>query len=218
MRRMLSAHDHLHVHEERSVPRRQSAQDVLIGRQAEILADIAAPGIAAAIWQRQPAPSFQTWIDRLPAAQLPDLRVTVPVDLAEAAVQTACSIARMPPGPNRETLAGDVGALALIYGQIMKVGYVQVRLDVSRGSMCPKFHLDNVRARLLCTYRGPGTQYVPEICKQNPDRVRAMGTGAVGLFRGAGWTPGEHCSLLHRSPAIQPGSGPRLLLVVDAAD
>ncbi|MCY6379939.1 DUF1826 domain-containing protein [Hoeflea prorocentri] len=217
MSQLLSGHNHGHTISNRPVARQQTAQDVVIGRQAEILADITAPGVGAAIWQRNPHTSFQTWIDALAVEQLPNLRVTVPVELAEEAVRTACKIAKTPPGPEQKMLAGDVGALALIYGDVMKTDYVQIRLDVSDGAMCPKFHLDNVPARLLCTYRGPGTEYVPEIHRQEPERIRTMNTGSVGLFRGATWASGERSSLLHRSPGAQAASGPRLLLVIDAA-
>ncbi|WP_419913692.1 DUF1826 domain-containing protein [Hoeflea sp.] len=195
----------------------QTAQDVLIGRQADILADVAAPGVGAAIWQRNRDAGFETWIDRLCAEQLPALRTTVSVHLAEEAVQAACDVAKLPQGPQRNMLAGDVGALALIFGQVMETGSVQIRLDVSDGVMCPQFHLDNVRARLLCTYRGPGTEYVPEVHRDDPRQVRAMNTGSVGLFRGAQWDSDVRSAILHRSPGVRQGSGARLLLVIDTA-
>lgn len=217
MSRLLSGHVHDLARSKRPAASLQTAQDVLVGRQAEILADIAAPGVAAAIWQRSLDASFQAWIDSLPAEQLPSLRVTVPVPRAKETIQTACDIAKVPQGQQRDMLAGDIGALALRYGQVMKTDYVQIRLDVSAGVMCPQFHVDNVPARLLCAYRGPGTQYVTELHRDDPDRIRTMTTGAVGLFRGAQWKSGEGSSLLHRSPAAQQGSGPRLLLVIDTA-
>lgn len=215
MSELLSGNDQALVNEPFS--RQRSAQNVLIGREAEILADIAAPGVGAAIWQRSPDPSFQKWIDGLPVEQLPRLRVTVPVPRTEQTIQTACDMAKVPPGPERDMLAGDVAALALIYSQVLNTDYVQIRLDVSSGVMCPQFHLDNVLARLLCTYRGPGTQYVLEFHRENPDRITTMNTGAVALFRGSRWVANERSSLLHRSPPAQQESGPRLLLVVDAA-
>lgn len=200
-----------------AVPRK-SARDVLIGRDADILADIHAPGIAATIWQRIPDPAFQTWIDSLPGDQLPELRTTVPVHLAETAVLAAFATAGTPPGAEQDTLASDVGALALIYCRIMKTQHVRIRLDVSGDVMCPKFHLDTVPARLLCTYRGNGTQYVPKVHQEDPRRIRNLRTGAVGLFRGEKWASEERCDLLHRSPVVTPEAGSRLLLAIDAAD
>ncbi|MHA7777341.1 DUF1826 domain-containing protein [Roseibium sp. M-1] len=198
--------------------RQGSAQDVLIGRDDDILLLIEAPGVAAAIWQRTPDPEFQSWIDALPANRLPEMRTTLPVALAGEAALAACRIAGMPEERWLNMLASDVGALAAIFGRIMKAEYVQIRFDVSDDAMCPKFHLDNVPARLLCTYRGDGTQYVPEVHQTNPARVRNMRTGAVGLFKGGKWPSEERCGLLHRSPAVHPHTGARLLLVIDVAD
>ncbi|MTH97183.1 DUF1826 domain-containing protein [Roseibium sp. RKSG952] len=197
---------------------RPAAGDVVIGRDADILSDVDAPGIAAAIWQRIPDPDFQNWIDALPAGQLPDLRTTVPVHLAEAALLSACGLAGMPDGPEQHRLASDAAALALIYSRILRCTHVRIRFDVSSGVMCPKFHLDNVPARLLCTYRGAGTEYVLENHQDDTRRIRSMRTGSAGLFRGRTWPGEERCRLLHRSPAVLAGSGPRLLLAIDTAE
>lgn len=215
MSQLLSDHDHRHAFSDTPVGPQQTARDVLIGRQDEILRDIALPGVAAAIWERKPDVSFQAWIDNLTADQLPALRIVVPVDQAEEAVRVACDSAKTPPGAERDWFIHDVAGLAGFFGDILKVDHIQIRLDIAAGKMCPSFHRDNVPARLLCTYRGQGTEYVPEQFRNNPDRVRMMKTGAVGLFRGSQWTSGEPCGLLHRSPPVQAESGPRLLLVVD---
>lgn len=191
------------------------ARDVIMGRDANILADVHAPGIAAAIWSRTPDAGFQAWLDALPARHLPELRTVIPFDVAEEAVQAACEAAGTPVGPERDMLAGDVGALALIAARVLDARQLRVRLDVARGVMCPRFHLDAVRARLLCTYRGPGTEYVPEGQEAEGRRVRRLRSGAAALFRGSLWPGMETTGLLHRSPAPEEGSGARLLLVID---
>ncbi|PLW77193.1 DUF1826 domain-containing protein [Cohaesibacter celericrescens] len=195
----------------------RTAGNVLIGREAEALQHIANQGIAAAIWQRKPASDFQGWVDGLPVEQLPELRITVPLDLVESAVQTACDIKQLPDGPERRLLAGDVAALADIFGKVMGVPNVQIRLDVDDQVMCPRFHIDNISARLLCTYRGPGTQYVATSERDKPNRIGQMTTGAAGLFRGKQWPSGEESTLLHRSPVNTNETGVRLLLVIDPA-
>jgi hypothetical protein len=195
-----------------------SASDVLIGREPDILPDIHAPGVAAAVWRRTPDPAFQSWIDDLDEALLPRLRTSVPVHMAETAVLTACGIAKTPPGPELDRFAGDVGALALMYCRIMETDHVRIRLDVTDETMCPKFHLDNVPARLLCTYRGEGTEYVAMRYEHDPRRIRHVQTGDAALLRGRNWPSEERCGLLHRSPPMTPGSRPRLLLVLDVTD
>jgi hypothetical protein len=34
---------------------------------------------------------------------------------------------------------------------------IGLRIHVLADTMCPRFHVDRVPVRLLCTYRGPGT-------------------------------------------------------------
>jgi len=195
-----------------------TAQDVIIGREPEILADIDLPGVAAAIWKRTPDRAFQDWLDGLSFERLPELRTTVPVHLAGAAVTMACEYSNMPACAGRDMLASDAAALAAMLAGITKVRMVRLRLDVSDEVMCPKFHLDNVVARLLCTYRGAGTDYVPVRAEGDPKRVRRVPRGSVGLFRGRQWPADETTGLLHRSPAVDASSGSRLLLVIDPAD
>jgi hypothetical protein len=69
---------------------------------------------------------------------------------------------------NRDVLASDIGALAVMMARILDVDHVRLRLDVADEVMCPKFHIDRVPARLLCTYRGAGTEYVPWALKRTP--------------------------------------------------
>ncbi|MCV0428916.1 MAG: DUF1826 domain-containing protein [Roseibium sp.] len=92
---------------------------------------------------------------------------------------------------------------------------MRIRFDIASQVMCPKFHLDAVPARLLCTYRGTGTEYVPENQQSDISRIQSIQTGSVALFRGATWPSGERTCLLHRSPAIGEGGKTRLLVVVD---
>ncbi|WP_434050961.1 MAG: DUF1826 domain-containing protein [Roseibium sp.] len=191
------------------------ARDVLMGRDPEILEDINRPGVAASIWARRCSHDFREWIDSLPMEQLPELRTVVPVHLAEAAAIAACEQVKLPPSPEREMLTGDAGALALIISKVLDVRQVRIRFDVSDEVMCPKFHVDNVPARLLCTYRGAGTEYVLAGAEENPERISKVPRGAVGLFRGGAWHGEERTGLLHRSPDPAAGSGPRLLLVID---
>jgi len=215
MRHLHSSPGHAHTSAAPLLNAPLEARDVLIGREPDILGDITAPGVAAAIWQRALDPVFEEWVGGLTIEELPELRVTVPVELAEEAVRTACAIARIPDGPAPKMLASDVGALAFIYGKVIDTKDVRIRLDVTDETMCPKFHVDNVAARLLCTYKGPGREYVIERHQTDKNRIRAMRAGAAGLFRGAKWASEERTSLLHRSPSVRPDTGPRLLLVID---
>jgi hypothetical protein len=99
--------------------------------------------------------------------------------------------------------------------------------------MCPKFHVDKVPCRLITTYTGAATEWLPHdpvnwrilgsnvptivgsepgICES--DDIEILETGAVALLKGESWEGNEGCGLVHRSPNIAEGSK-RLLLTID---
>lgn len=196
---------------------RTTARDVYTDGERAILKDIALPGVAAAIWRRRLEGGFQGWINGLPVEQLPEVRISVPVPAVAGIVQAACDDAGMPSCAERNWLVGDIATLADLYQRVLQMGPVTLRLEVAHDITCPKFHVDNVPARLLCTYRGSGTEYVAETGLEDPRRYRSMPTGAVGLFRGGQWPSLERCGLFHRSPMLASGETARLLLVIDPA-
>ncbi len=203
------------------------AAGVCIAERPEELDAIRQSGVGAAIWRRQPDTGFQAWIDALPPDQLPAMRAVVAPDRAAAAVEAACDINGTPEGPERERLVSDVAALAHAFAAIMSAvpgagaPWLRIRLDVIDGDACRKFHLDQVAARLLCTYRGAGTQYGLWRADGDPQRVFSLATGAAAIFRGARWpaqtTFGRELSgIVHRSPPLEGKGETRLLLVIDA--
>ena len=117
------------------------------------------PGCAAAIWQRAPLVPFQTWINTLEPAQLPSARLILRADAVRSAVSGICDGAGTPNGAERDQFLDDVAALAKVFAGLMATEWLRLRLDVVKTNACRKFHIDAVTARLVCTYRGTGTQY-----------------------------------------------------------
>lgn len=77
--------------------------------------------------------------------------------------------------------------------------------------MCPRFHVDHVPARLICTYAGPGSEWLTA-----PDAVQVeqLSTGYVAVLKGERWLGNEGHGLVHRSPAVPAGQR-RLMLTLD---
>jgi hypothetical protein len=123
----------------------------------------------------------------------------------------------MPGGVGRRMLEGDIAALATMFAQVMEVDMVQIRLDAVTGNACRKFHLDNVKARMLCTYRGRGTQFGVFQPDSDPNPIEELPVGYVGFFRGRMWTKADYSYIVHRSPPIDGTGETRLLLVIDTA-
>ncbi|NMM44065.1 DUF1826 domain-containing protein [Rhodospirillaceae bacterium KN72] len=181
----------------------------------DILNDIWLPGRAVTIWRRKPQPTFQDWIDAVAPDRLPQGRVTLTPDRAEDAVTVLCDQVGLAPSPNRSMLTGDIAALAAIFARVLSVDLVRLRLDVVQDNACTLFHADTVPARLLCTYRGRGTEYGVSDDGDAPRTVTSLPTGSVGLFRGLLFAKDEQTGIVHRSPPIEGAGETRLLLVID---
>jgi len=194
---------------------KNAAVGVCVSQTAEGLSTISKSGCAAAIWQRRPLPSFQSWIDDLGPEHLPEARViTSPNNVREVVLQI-CKAHGIPECSERQILADDAAALATVFNAIMPSLHFQLRFDVIKNNACRKFHIDAVTARLICTYRGTGTQYGISTDGEDPKRVFTVPTGSAMILRGTLWPEEPKSGLLHRSPPIEDTGETRLLFVLD---
>lgn len=190
------------------------ARAILQARAPSVLSRLGDQGIGAVLWQREPLPAFQDWIDGLPPERLPAVRSLVAVGAVESCVTAACCNAGTPEGAMRDMLASDIAALAVIMSELTHSPLLHLRLDVVTGDACRRFHVDHMVVRMLCTYRGAGTQFAVRGMEHSPHQAA---TGSVAILRGTDWPGSEPTSLLHRSPPIAGTGQTRLLLVIDPA-
>lgn len=199
--------------------KRETGRDADMGvgvvETPEELGSIARPGCAAVIWQRRPLSSFQSWVNGLAVERLPSARLILWPDCARAAIDEVCAVSGTPDGPERCRLVDDIAALVDIFAGVMRTPFVRLRLDRISDNACCKFHIDAVTARLICTYRGEGTQYGLSRNGIGPIRVLTVPTCAPILLRGSLWSDPPHPGLLHRSPPIDGLAQTRLVLVLD---
>jgi hypothetical protein len=175
-------------------------------------------GCAAALWQRQLSPKLQAWIDKLDPGKLPSTRIILKPQEARDFIAELFEESELPAGPEQDMLVADVARLTQIFSDFLDPPYLRVRLDVVTTDACRKFHIDAVTARLVCTYRGTGTQYGISSDGVEPDRVFTVPTGAPILLRGTLWTDNHPLKLLHRSPPIEGTGETRLVLVLDPVE
>lgn len=173
------------------------------------------PGTAATIWRRQTPREVQSWLDHLDPAVLPSGRTVVPTSAVAQTVQQMFDTSGLPRGSERDWLEADIVALSAIFADLMKAKSLRLRLDVVTTNACRKFHIDAISARLVCTYRGTGTQYGISGDGDEPKRVLTVSTGAPILLRGTLWPEQPASGLLHRSPPIEGTGETRLVLVLD---
>jgi hypothetical protein len=185
-------------------PRARTPRSVRAGPCAETLAAIRERGVALAIWRRTLAPALAAAVAGWAGERR---RLTLRPD--DAAAFTS----GLPP-----PLAVDIAQLVRRYAEIGGWREVEARLDVSSGVPCPRFHVDRVQSRLLCTYRGRGTQWLAAPGDPAASAVDAgieeLSAGDVAILKGsihADGTPG----MPHRSPPWTAEDGPRVLLVID---
>ncbi len=188
---------------------------VAVAQSPEGLSVIHSVDCAAAIWPRQPLRTFQSWIDALAPEHLPSARLILRPENVRDAASHICEICKTPDCAERALLIDDIAALAHIFAELMRVEHLLLRLDVVASNACRKFHKDAVSARLICTYRGTGTQYGFSTETGTPQRIYTVPTGSPILLRGSLWPEGSGANLLHRSPPIEGTGETRLVAVLD---
>lgn len=188
---------------------------------AEGLGAIARPEVELVIWRRSLPSRLQTWLERLDATLLPDIRLLVrPEDLVRA-MEPPLSDRGLPQGEMRAVLLRDVDDLVSAFTRIARTDLVDVRLQSVSGDACWKFHRDCVEARLLTTYRGPATEWVRPRHAEAALRAQKRFKGPiehlkahdVAIFKGSCADPGN--GIVHRSPPIAGTGRTRLLLCLN---
>ncbi|MEP2717488.1 DUF1826 domain-containing protein [Pseudophaeobacter sp.] len=188
---------------------------VSVTEMAEDLSVIHRHDCAAAIWNRAPMPEFQSWIDGLDPEVLPQVRLILRPDAVQRSVTHLLDSAQTPPCAQRDRLGEDISALADLFARIMRVRYIRLRLDVVQTNACRKFHIDAVTARLVCSYRGLGTQLGVMNGNAEPQPLVTVPTGAPVVLRGTKWPEYPRSDLVHRSPPIEGTGETRLIVVLD---
>lgn len=194
------------------------APEALLVDEAEGLGCIGWPGVALVIWRRPVPRALVRRVDAAAFEELPRARLE-----AVAAAEVGAALAHeLGAGAEAWTpLLADIAGLARLYGRLARVPTVRLRLEAIRDDACRRFHADQVRLRLLCTYRGPASEWIPRsavrtaedgfVAEPDPAAIRRLERFEVGLFAGA-LAP---LACVHRSPPLSGTGRDRLLLVID---
>ena len=154
-------------------------------------------------------------------SNLPEQRVLIRPRDVPSAVKGIFNECAMPVGDMRNLLAGDIHDLVSRFANITQSEFVDVRLERINHNSCWKFHRDNVEARLLTTYCGPATEWVPPLDAENAllqqkdftGPIEALQGNDVAIFKGSG--SGSGSGIVHRSPPIEGTGCTRLLLCLN---
>ena len=128
--------------------------------------------------------------------------------------------------PEVKVLLDDIYGLLELFKQVTKASSFRFFLATINNNMCRKFHTDINNLRMLCTYVGPGTLWLPEEAvdhkalraKANDivldkNLIQQVRTGDAVILKGALYPESE--AIIHRSPTIEETGNKRLLLRID---
>jgi len=189
------------------------------GPSPESLLEILHPAVNLAIWSRETPPTLRRALAAMTAAPFRAI-----AEAAPGAVVDALS-PQLPAATPAELLL-DIHGLAVAFATIAGQRSLRARLEVVTDDSCHRFHADAVRLRLLCTYRGAGTQWLAlpggaaaarVLGSRPPVPPEALGTGAVAILKGEAHPGQAGHGCIHRSPPMPPGAPARLLLCLDEA-
>lgn len=167
----------------------------------------------AVLWQRTLPQAVQDWLDQIPDTSLPSGRFRLAPTEISTCIETMFGEVGIANHAALSWLCRDAERLSLRVADLHSVSSVRLRVEAVIDNACSRFHIDNVVARLICTYRGPGTQL--SLCKTEADETETVPTGAPILLKGKQWPQDDDVALHHRSPPIEGTGMSRLVLVLD---
>jgi hypothetical protein len=199
-----------------------------LGNRSDVLHQILSPGVNLTLWQRPAQAAITRELSVLQASDLPDVRCSASLDSFDDDVSMLLQQQSLDPRTFKNWRA-DMCRLADIYFSVSDDRDVTLRLVTTKEDDCRRFHVDRTHLRLLCTYRGPGTEWLADA---QVDRL-AQSTGApnddiirfsepsqfepflVGVMKGDAYPGNAGRGLVHRSPPIAGSGQIRVLFCLD---
>ncbi len=198
------------------------------GNQSDVLYQILGPGVNLSLWQRSAQPAITRELSPLQASHLPDVRCPTSLGSIDDDISVLLQQQGLDPSGFKNWRV-DLRRLADLFFSVSEDRDVTLRLVTTDDDDCPRFHVDGTHLRLLCTYRGPGTEW---LTNEQVDRV-AQANGApnerivrfggpsqfeplwAGILKGDAYPGNAGQGLVHRSPPITNAGTVRVLFCLD---
>ncbi|AGA34807.1 protein of unknown function DUF1826 [Thioalkalivibrio nitratireducens DSM 14787] len=122
------------------------------------------------------------WFERAPVPAIPEYLQAVARRLASGRSRVVHADdelpdLELPDDAGKDALFAEIGWLTRVYTDLLGCPSVGLRIEVLDRPMCPRFHVDCTGIRLVCTWSGPGTEWLHDGWA---DRSR-LGPGSRGL-------------------------------------
>ena len=202
----------------------------VIGKSPEVFTDIYLEQINIVVWQRRLSDMLQADVTRFLVSN-PSFQISITVT-----PQNVLSRIRKFLGETSQLdLSKNISQLVGMFCCLFEIESVGLRLAVLDHPMCPKFHVDRVPCRLVTTYHGVATEWLPHhkvnraklygkgdrasdnqvgLYKSQND-IQQLCQGDVALLKGEIWDGNDNAGLVHRSPSLDGDQQLRLLLTID---
>ena len=201
------------------------------GEDPIVLTDIYNEGINIVTWHRDLPASLQSSVQKFLASN-PGFEATMTV----SPKNVSASISEAFGDVEQPDLVEDISELVHMFCDLFQLSNVGLRLSALDKAMCPKFHVDRIPCRLVTTYQGIATEWLPHAVVDrtklgtgsnglsdsesglypSESDIQQLACGDVALLKGEHWYDNEKAGLVHRSPSL-PNGGCRLLLTLDFA-
>lgn len=204
-----------------------------IAQNVSVLTDIYQEEVNIAVWNNQLSDQVIKNITCLmqEPSYLNVVIATTPESINNSIIECAPELS------DKKALCEYIALLVDIFCTLFELRAVGLRLTTLDTAMCPKFHVDKVPCRLVTTFSGIATEWLPDHnveraklgagSKGAPDEtsglmktsqdIQRLAIGDVALLKGEGWYNNENGGAIHRSPAIK-NNDKRLLLTLDFMD
>lgn len=195
----------------------------VFGHAPAVLGDALLEKVNLSVWQRQLPPHIAGFAQTLMALGEPLAEsLTIEPD-ANGEVETLALATAYRDIAGHAGFVADVAWLVRAFSSLVEARRIGLRLRILDKAMCPRFHVDHVPLRLITTYAGAGSEWLPEHAIPRhrlgdptvaPQGIERLLAGEVALFKGERWEGNEGAGIIHRSPQAAPGER-RLILTLD---
>jgi hypothetical protein len=205
----------------------------LVSRDPSVFSNIQRPGVNLTILERDADPRCGKALEALLGSQRPvrlDMKNPTSSALASA-IQDAASLGVS----SVQALAEDIAGLAGQFGRVAGTIHPRVRLERVEDDGCALFHADSLPLRMLCTYSGPGMEWLENSNVRRQElglqsrtlaeanaaimvdsrKIRRIPAWHVTVFAGRLHSGGETQALVHRSAPVSHSGATRLRLCID---
>ena len=159
------------------------------------------------------------------------------VRLDASAMDVSPLLRSIPDEADKAFLRDDITDLAHQLASLLDCLHLDAQLYTQRSDGCRKIHSDYVSLRIMCTYAGPGTDWLPEsdlvrehlgpskldaetanlkVIREGA-RLQRCGTGDILLLKGERFPGNLGRGAAHRSPPLEADGATRVVLKIDQA-